>query len=103
MKKLSVLLLGVLLITGCTIYKSSDRDSFNQNPLAGAPVSFASRLSAEECWISQDRASLADFDSAAQKMIVHENHLVCSFQLSNFTPDTRAEVARLSNELQRSN
>ena len=82
---------------GCTIYKSSDRDSFNQNPLAGAPASFAAALGAEECWIASDPASSLHFDSG--RVIIHERRLICAFDPSRVTSESRAQVDRMSEQV----
>ena len=44
----SCLLAAPLLLAGCTLYQSPDRESFNQNALAGAPKKSSISVSEEE-------------------------------------------------------
>jgi hypothetical protein len=92
-----LLLLLSLVVFGCTVYKSSDRDSFNQNALASAPVSLTKAVGASECWLTQDLASRIEVRS--DFIWVQEENLLCSFTSEMYSPESRDRVKELATRL----
>lgn len=96
----------MIIVDACTLYKSEDRDSFNQNAKAGAPNTLLAAPSAivrdtgaESCWVAPTSESSVFVDDARHIVTVHEGTLLCLFSSQTYSVESRAQVERNSTRL----